>query len=328
MLLSEVLAQDGAIQTLKRAVQLDRLAQAYLFTGPSGVGKLATGLGLACARNCPEAPLGCGTCATCKRILSGQHPDVRVIAPRDEGNRNLPVEYIRQEILPFTKYAPFEARTAFILFPEADISFPKHHAEAANAILKTLEEPRANIVFLLQSARPSRLLTTIRSRCQKVRFGALPGSVVSTILKQAGILDAAAAAAIPLAAGQIDRALELATDGKAEAMFEWAVRIDQCTEHADAGRLLSAAEELSKHSELNLILDTLSLYYRDLAALGLDQQELVRFESKRSILTERSARISPGDAASRVASIDRLSEQLGRNANKEIALGAMLFGMS
>jgi DNA polymerase-3 subunit delta' len=160
--LARVLGQPSAVATLERALSTGRVAQAYLFAGPGGVGKSLAAQALAQAALCCEAPgRGCGQCTHCTRIAQGTHPDVRVFAPRDEGHRNLQVETLREEVLPFTRFAPFEAARAFLIFPEADVSFPEHHAEAANALLKTLEEPRAQVHFVLTSDRPERLLPTI-----------------------------------------------------------------------------------------------------------------------------------------------------------------------
>ena len=180
--LSAIAGQEQALALGRRALESDRLGQAYLFVGPSGVGKQLTALALARAALCETASRGqsgggtreaCERCESCRRIREGVHPDVRVFAPRDEGKRNLPVDFVRTEILPFAKFAPFEASRAFVIFPEADVSFPVEHPEAANALLKTLEEPRSRVCFVLTSERPDRLLATIRSRCQRVRFARL-----------------------------------------------------------------------------------------------------------------------------------------------------------
>lgn len=327
MLLSQVKAQPTAIETLRRALAHERLAQAYLFEGPSGTGKRGAAIGLACARNCTASANGCGQCSACKRILSGQHPDVRVFAPRDEGNRNLPVDFVREEILPFTKYAPFEAKTAFVIFPEADVSFPQHHAEAANAILKTIEEPRANVVFLLQSERPSRLLPTIRSRCQKVRFSALPSATLTDILAAQGVTGGAAESAIALSDGSADRALALSEEGRSQAMIDWALRIDAALRKPRPGTLLDLSEELSRSADRDLVLDTLSLFYRDAAAVGLGQVDIIHFRGQEALLRDLAERLSPARAAARVERIAKLMEDLSRNANPGIALDALLFGM-
>jgi len=115
-----------------RARELDRVASAYLFDGPSGVGKELAALAFAIDI------VGAGDPHVAERIKSGSHPDVRVFRPREEGKRNIQVDVLRTEILPLAQFAPFEATSTFFIFPEADISFPGFQPEAANALLKTL----------------------------------------------------------------------------------------------------------------------------------------------------------------------------------------------
>lgn len=323
----EVIAQNGAIRTLRRAVERDRVASAYLFEGPSGVGKRKTALALARAVFCEDAPgTGCGRCAACRRVLEGKHPDVRVFGPREEGGRNIQVEYLRNEILPFAQYAPFEARAAFLIFPEADVSFPDTHPESANALLKTLEEPRRNVHFVLLSERPDRLLPTIRSRCQRVRFSRLPPPVLERILREHGIGDRELGPAIALADGRADLALSLAESDTSERVLQHALRIDRCVESARPGALVSLAEDLSRSDDLPLALDALATFYRDVAAsaLGLEERSLV-FRHEAAAVRERAAALPPERAAARVELLRRTVETFARNANREIALDALLF---
>ncbi|MDD9944980.1 MAG: AAA family ATPase [Myxococcales bacterium] len=321
----DIHGQPVAVRTLERALTQDRLASAYLFAGPSGVGKEALAMALACARNCPNG--GC-KCPICERIRSGQHPDVRVFHPREEGNRNLQVEVVREEIRPLSQFAPFEAKTAFLIFPDADVSFPVQHAEAANAMLKTLEEPRPNLVFILIAARPERLLQTIRSRCQQVRFGPLPALTVQDILERHGVEPGVREAAVALAGGRADRALDLAREGRGEAMLNWALRLDQAMSGGGVAERLDLGEELARSEDRSLILDTLCLYYRDVAAAGLaesDPLDTLRFRHRADAIVRRARELGPGEAATRVERVERLNEQLARNANPEIALDALLF---
>ena len=330
MLLSALRGQNTAVRTLERALARDRLPNAYLFDGPGGVGKQAAALGLASARLCPEAPgRGCDRCPVCHRIASGNHPDVRVFKPRDEGNRNLPVETLRSEILQFAQFAPFEGSHAFLIFPEADISFPEQHPEAANALLKTLEEPRAGICFVLLSERAERLLVTIRSRCQRVRFGPLPVLVLEHVLEQHGIASAQWSAATALAEGRADRALALAQQGLAADLVEQALRIDRTLALRDVGRLVELSEQLAKTSDLPLVLETLAAIYRDVAvlALGLGPDKL-RFRDQHAAIEERARELAPSAAAQRVARLGELPELLARNANPQIALDHLLVALS
>ena len=321
MPLSDVRGQNAALRTLRRALEKERLPNAYLFEGPSGVGKQTAALALARARLCPERPNdGCGRCAVCMRIAASNHPDVRVFGPRDEGNRNLQVEVLRSEILPVAQFAPFEARHAFLIFPEADISFPEQHPVAANALLKTLEEPRPNLTFLLLAERPERLLVTIRSRCQRVRFGTLPPLVLEHVLEQQSVPAQQWGAAIALAEGRADRALLLAQQGLANELFERALRIDRTLALRDAGRAVELSEELAKASDLALVLETLGAYYRDVAVLGLGLKEELRFAHARPLIEERAEKLTPTAAGARVERLLALPELFQKNANPQIVL--------
>ena len=330
MLLSQLRGQNTAIKTLERALQNQRLPNAYLFEGPSGVGKHRAALALALARLCPaQRGKGCGKCSICTRILAGNHPDARQFAPRDEGKRNLQVDTLRNEILPIAQFAPFEGEHAFLIFPEADVSFPVAHPEAANALLKTLEEPRANITFILLSDRPEQLLPTIRSRCQRLRFGSLPPLVIEHILEQQEIAPLLRGVACALSEGRADRALMLAQAGFATNLLERALRIDRTLALRDTGRLIALSEELAKLDDLPLVLETLAALYRDVALHGLGvAASQLRFQSERQHIEERARELTPAGAALRVSRLAELPELLSRNANAQIALDNLLVQLS
>jgi DNA polymerase-3 subunit delta' len=325
-----IAAQENALRVLQHALHVDRVAHAYLFEGPSGVGKERAAIALACALLCAKARAGerCA-CSTCTRVRAGNHPDVRVFRPRDEGDRNLQVELIRSELLPFTKFAPFEAQAACVIFPEADVSFPIHHAEAANALLKTLEEPRARVTFLLLSERPDRLLSTIRSRCQRVRFRPLPTSTLVSIMASHDVPEAVRAPAVALSQGRADRALALAADNLVEKLVDVVLRVDEAVAAAKPGDLLDLAHELADNDQLELLLSALSLFYRDVAHIALQTPEpSLSFPHLMSALTARAHRLGALACAERVAAIAAAGEAIDRNANAEIALDALLFGFA
>ena len=333
--LSAIEGQDGALRVLQLALAGDRLGQAYLFVGPSGVGKQLTALSLARAALCEQPPQSagrpdaCERCESCRRIREGVHPDVRVFAPRDEGKRNLQVEYVRSEILPYTKFAPFEAKRAFVIFPEADVSFPVEHPEAANALLKTLEEPRSHVHFVLTSERPERLLSTIRSRCQRLRFARLPAASIERILAAGGVDEATRKTAAGLAGGRADRALVLADSERAKQLLDTALRIDALIHARGAGELLDVADGLAKATDRALVLETLRTFYRDVALHGLGMPAgALAFAHEQARIAQTAERVSPAAAAERVRALSELDEQLGRNANPELALDGLLFALS
>jgi DNA polymerase-3 subunit delta' len=330
VLLSEIRGQNPAVGVLTRALATDRLAQAYLFEGPSGVGKQRAAFGLALAKLCPQKPgKGCGECPVCARILRGSHPDVRVFGPREEGARNISIESLRADVLPFAQYAPFEAQAAFLIFPEADVSFPEQHPEAANALLKTLEEPRPRVHFVLLAERPDRLLVTIRSRCQRVRFGRLPPLVLEHVLESASVPQDDWETAIALADGRADRALMLVQEGKGKALLERALRIDATVERGATGRLIELSEELAKAPDLSLVLDMLAIFYRDVAAcaLGVEPRELfLRHERER--VAAQAHKLGAGRASARVKLLGTLGELFARNANPQITLDSLFLELA
>mgnify|MGYP000858216153 CR=1 FL=1 len=310
-----VRAQPHAVAVLRRAVADDRVASGYLFEGPGGVGKERCAVALA------KTMLGDATHA---RIDKGAHPDVRIFRPRDEGARNFPVDRLREEVLPYAEFAPFEAKHAFVIFPEADVSFPENHPEAANALLKTLEEPKRGVHFVLLAARPDRLLPTIRSRVQRLRFERLPGKELEAILREAGIAEAAIGPAVALADGRADRALSLAADGLAERLLDLALRIDEAVSARRTAPLLDLADELAKHDDLPLALESVVLFYRDVAAAAAGlPDEALRFRHAAPAISAR-AKQGAHLASERAALWLALPEALEANANKAIALDALL----
>ena len=324
---SSVRAQATAVEVLERAIAHDRVAHAYLFDGPAGVGKQRAALALATALLCPEKRgRGCGLCDTCRRIATGNHPDVRVFPPRDEGDRNLQIAFLREQVLPFAQFAPFEARAAVVVFPDADVSFPMNHAESANALLKTLEEPRPNVHFALLSSRADRLLPTIRSRCQRVRFGRLPPVALDRILDERAVPEPRRAAAIALADGSAERAIALAEEGAAAALLDEALRIDGAIEARKPAGVLAAAEALARGDDPVLALDTLATFYRDVAAASLGaSDDTLAFRSEATRIRARATTLDAAHASARVALLRRAVTHLERNANAEITLDALLF---
>ena len=317
-----VRAQPHAVAVLERAALDERLASAYLFEGADGVGKERAAIALAEAVIAPNAP------ETARRITEGKHPDVRVFRPREDKGRNIRVEFLREEVLPFTQFAPFEARAAFVIFPEADVSFPMQHPEAANALLKTLEEPRRGVHFILLSARPDRLLPTIRSRCQRLSFKRLSPKVLDAILADAGVAPADRGPAIAISDGRADRALKLATHGLGRRIVELALEVDEVVAGNDPGALVNLANDLKGHDDLALALDTLSTFYRDVACLGLGLgKQSIAFRHSIEPVERRARSLTPGAASERVRMIREVQSLLERTANVELAMDSLLLRM-
>jgi DNA polymerase III delta' subunit len=162
-------AQPRVLAILRAALSSAKLHHGYLFEGPEGAGKADTARALAMALNCDRRdPDGCGTCNQCLKIAAGTHPDVVAFDMTPKGL----TERVR-ELLTSLGFRPHEGRARVIIFDPAHGLAPvPERAEAANVLLKTLEEPPADTYFVLITAEPQRLPITVRSRCQRVRFDA------------------------------------------------------------------------------------------------------------------------------------------------------------
>jgi len=309
--------QSHAVDALRRVVDRGRIASAYLFEGPSGVGKEKAALALARAVIGEKA---------WPRIQSGSHPDVRIYRPRDEGHRNIRVEFLREEILRHAEYAPFEAKNSFLIFPEADVSFPEIHPESGNALLKTLEEPKPGVTFVLLAERPQRLLPTIRSRSQPLRFQRLDAEVVEAVLAEQGVDAETAVIAAALAGGRADKALWLAEEDRAAQLLELAERVDEVTEGHRPDQLVDVADELSKQDDLRGALESLAAFYADLAraALGVPDERLA-FRHRADLIRRRGARLGARRASARVELLTTIFEDLDANANKSAAMDSLVF---
>ncbi len=153
-------------RALISALARSRLPAAALFAGPEGVGKRTVALLLAAAANCrgPEDGEPCGRCPSCLKAFQGIHPDIRIWSPDTAGGK-IRIEQMR-ELRDEAQFRPFEGRSRCFLIDPADAMT----AEAANCILKTLEEPARTTHLLLITAFPDQLLPTIRSRCLQFVF--------------------------------------------------------------------------------------------------------------------------------------------------------------
>lgn len=196
---------DALIAGFRRVVQRRRLAHAYLFVGPEGVGKKLFAIELARALLC-ESPrdecVACGECSSCALVDADTHPDL-TIARRPEEKHEFPVELMRSLLLNLA-LKPARGKGRVVIVDGAD----DFNEESSNAFLKTLEEPPLGSLLILVGFSPERQLATIVSRCQVVRFGPLPDTMVRSILQTSEVEPPLIERLVRLAAGSPGRAMQ------------------------------------------------------------------------------------------------------------------------
>ncbi len=233
-------ALQGSASAAALQRSLARGAHAWLLLGPAGTGKSVAATCIAAALNCPAEPgVGCGRCPVCRRILRDRHPDVHRIVP--EGPL-IPVDTVRDQVIAAASRSPFEGRSKVFIIEEAERMNPS----AQNALLKTLEEPHADTVFVLVSSREDDLLETIRSRCRVLRLEPVSESDVVHLLEREGASPERARLAARVAAGDLPRARTLAFDeAVAQRRRLWLELPRRLTAPAGAAE---AAAEIAAHA--------------------------------------------------------------------------------
>ena len=317
----QILGHERQKEVLGRAMENGRIAHAYLFHGPEGVGKRLMALALARAIVCDEQR-GCGNCLPCRKIDHQNHPDLHVLEP--DGN-SIKIEQIRS-VKRDLNLKPLESPRKICLIEEADLMT----AGAANSLLKTLEEPRGDTLIILLSAQPNRLLETIRSRCQAIPFTRHPNSRIQAELEgQLGIEATESHILAALSEGSFKKAF-----GKDRDLYleERRVLLKTLTGLSPGSILpiLDFAEKLAADKTvLPDILEIFQAFYRDvlLTLQGRKEDELVNLDLKDKI--NRTA--SKENVASILSKLDALAEvrrQLDRNVNRQLAMEVLLLNLA
>ncbi|MDD5614228.1 MAG: AAA family ATPase [Candidatus Omnitrophica bacterium] len=162
---NEFRGQDRAVSILKRYIDLDRVQGSFIFSGLKGIGKFSIAKEFAKSASCLNSRgNSCGTCSNCLQIEKESHPDVYIIRPEDKSGE-ITIDQIR-DLQKFLNLSAQNCETKFFIIDDADTM----NIEAANAFLKSLEEPPMDSVIILATSRSDILIPTIRSRCREIKF--------------------------------------------------------------------------------------------------------------------------------------------------------------
>ena len=318
MTFREIYGHEKQIAILKNAMAKNRIAHAYLFYGMEGIGKRTTASVFARALNCGAEEPPCDACPSCRKAEHKNHPDIITIAAEGQFIKIGAVKELQERMT----FRPSEGRRRVFIMPEAD----RMNAAAANALLKTLEEPSAGNTLLLTTARPYALPMTILSRCQHLRFTPLAREEVERYLREKEALDTQAAAVIAASAGgSIGKALEmnredyltmrntildgLSSDGPDDPLHRLAF----------AGRFGTEREEILERLRI------LKTCYRDaLVFHETKEPDRLIFQDRIGVIRAVSGRLSGGDLLHNIAAIEAAAGAIDKNANKTLTLETMV----
>ena len=330
-----ILGHTLTLDALKRAFGRDQIHHAYLFEGPEGIGKRRVAEYLAAMVNCTatrksDTPEPCGTCRSCSKLLPADdskpsliHPDILVVEP---AGKQIKIEQVR-DVIRLVPFPPIEASIRFVFIDPAD----RLGDAAANALLKTLEEPPSRTRFVLLSAKPQSLPITIRSRCQRMAFGPLTSDQVIEGLRLhrqdlPPDLDQLAA----MADGSLGAAFKLLDD---PVMNRRAELVEELLNLADGGTRTCfemAAEFKDMKESLPTLFDLLRRFLRDALLLSVDDapRDLTNTDFARQI---RAYAVALGTQAIlfRLDLLNETQTQMEtRNVNAALALERLFINMA
>ena len=318
--------QEKAITILRHALRNDRLAHAYLFIGPEGVGKRLTALTLFKAMNCqspPEPGDCCEKCPSCVKVNSSNHADFIVVEPEGE---TIKIDQIRamQKRLHFR---PMEGGRRACILDSADCL----NDAASNALLKTLEEPPQETHLFLITSRPHKLLPTILSRCQWVKFRPLsPGQIAQILQKAQGLEKEKAHFYASLAGGSVGQAVALSDRVDFQKRLDW-LRVFSHLHQKSAEEVFETCERLAKEEEeIGDLLNLWKIWVRDLVVLKVQGEKANAGLINHDLLPaaeKDAARISFERLEGIFGLISEIQRSLAFNVNKQLALETLMLGI-
>jgi len=337
----QVMGHAWAVSALARGIAVDHSAHAYLFTGPHGIGKTTLARVFAQAMECTGEPRPCGQCVACQKISRDRHPDVQIIEgvpvgwkfdekmsppPRktEAERRILKIDQIRA-IQHDVSRAPFEGRWRVVILRR----FEEANEEAANAFLKTLEEPPSQTRLVLTARDASLLLPTIASRCQVFALRPLAIAAVESALVNRWKVDATQARLLAhLSSGRLGWAVRASTD--ASLLDARRQQIEQLEAALNEGRTerLVRAEALAKNSDaLPDVIEQWMGWWRDVLLMQNGEANRITNVDHEARIREHAARFPLPVIQRALQSLRTTARYLSQNVNARLATEVLLLNL-
>lgn len=325
MSFNDIYGHEKKIEALRKALAQKRIGHAYLFSGIAAVGKKTLALEFAKALNCEkEATLhdSCGECSSCRKIQRDSHPDIFSVKADGQFIRIDSIREIQEQM----KCKPLEAKQRIFIIDEAD----KMNDQAANALLKILEEPSLSNILILITSRPYSMPPTIISRCQHVRFNPLRFDTVAKFLVDRMDMDNQKALLLAsLSGGSVGRAMELNNDDIVTYRAEL-LELLSITRREDPFSLINFASFLGQgKKEIKEGLNVLNTFFRDvLIYKETGKDDMLINRDNASFISNHASRLSGEQIIRNIVLVERTGNTLELNVNKSLTLETMAFKLN
>jgi len=325
-----IVGHEHAINTLRRALVAKRVRHAYLFTGPEHIGKALLAQRFAQTLLCtggsdphdaPQNP--CNVCLSCRKVMHGNHPDVHYIS-RSPDKQFILIEQVRELKSEASRKTLEGRRNIFIIQ-----SMHEMNVQAANCLLKTLEEPEPEVVLLLTAPDAGLLLPTILSRVQQIPMQLLTSKQIKLALEERWQVEQEEAGLIAaLAAGRMGWAVQAVEDE--DMLADRQAQLETLAKLSTAGRVerFEVAHRLSTESEkLHGILELWLLWWRDIVLAANNCLDLIVNVDMQGLIQNQAIKIGAADSQRMVRAILGTIEALEQNVNARVALEVLMLDL-
>lgn len=318
----QIMGHEEVIQYFRKTIISNNISHSYLLEGSEGIGKELLAKTFAKALLCEQRDGGdpCHTCTSCIMMETGNNPDYFEVSSTKV---SIGVDDIREQVVERMDIKPYRSNYKVFIIPTAE----RMTLQAQNALLKTIEEPPGYGVVILLTKNPSKIITTVHSRCARIRALPLPTKVIQDhIHSKHGIDQWEAALYADFAGGSIGQAEKMVEDGHfwelRQQSIDYIVKLDD----ADLMGLYDMADELEKDKDnLPQILDFWMIWYRDLLMYKKFQDEhYIFYKDFTNLLLDRAKELTYNRINNNFYEIIKAKEQLSRNINTMLIIENLL----
>ncbi len=325
-----IVGHERALDMLRRTLVAEQVRHAYVFAGPQSIGKTLLAQRFAQTLLCTGGtdprvapPDPCNTCLSCRKVLHGNHPDIHIIT-RAVDKQAIVIEQIRT-LQSGASRRTLEGRHNIFIIQDAH----EMNLQAANCLLKTLEEPEADVVLLLTVPETGLLLPTILSRVQLIAMQLLPVTLIKSALEQQWDMRPEEADLLAaLAAGRMGWAIQAVEDD--EMLAERKEQLDLLTRSLTASKVqrFEIVQRLGTDMEkIRSLLELWLLWWRDMLLAANDCLDLAVNVDMRDLLKLQAAKVGPSEAQRMVRALLQARETLEQNVNARIVLEVLMLDM-